>query len=127
MESQSRAVWPALAGALMPKCPLCVAAWLSAAGAGAAAGMAPVVVVAGRVAAVLAVVFLGVRLLGRARRTRRYRRLVPFAACALALLAATLAAPALLWPRLVALAGLVLAASFPAAAATAPPSPARRG
>jgi hypothetical protein len=108
----ARVAWlPALAGALVPKCPMCVAAYFSAVGAGAslASAAAPAIVRAGHVAVILAVALLGARLLVRARRARRTRRLAPFALCAVALLAAALAAPALLWPRLLALAGLAVA------------------
>jgi cytochrome bd-type quinol oxidase subunit 2 len=100
--------WPALVGALVPKCPMCVAAYLSALGAGAstADSAAPAIVRLGHLAVVLAVAILGARLLVRARRVRRYRGVAAFGVCALGLLVAEFAAPMLLWPRLVAVAGV---------------------
>lgn len=54
----------ALAGAFLPKCPLCVAAYLSAAGIGASAAhaMAPGVVGAGKVLVALALGVLSAQL-----------------------------------------------------------------
>jgi hypothetical protein len=67
--------WPALAGALVPKCPLCVAAYLSAAGVGAgvASAAAPSLIRASYTAAALGAVMLVRRLLAKARRTWRQR------------------------------------------------------
>jgi hypothetical protein len=100
--------WPALAAALVPKCPMCVAAWLSAVGAGAGAASAAAIVGVGQLALVLAVAGLGARLLVRTPPQRRYRALAPFAVCALALVAAGFVAPTSLWPRLLALAGVAV-------------------
>ena len=102
---------PALAGALVPKCPVCVAAWLSAFGAGASAaqGAAPLIVRVGNGLLALAVSGLGVCLVMRVSRSHRYGALALFALSAGALLALTLAAPMPAWARLVPLPGLVVA------------------
>jgi hypothetical protein len=57
------ALLPALAALLVPKCPLCVAAYLSAAGFGAALAraVAPVVVRGARVAAIAVAIALALR------------------------------------------------------------------
>jgi hypothetical protein len=107
----ARVTWlPAVAAVLVPKCPMCVAAYLSAIGAGASAASAaaPAIVRVGHLAVMLAVAMLGARLVARARRVRRYRGVAVFAVCAAALLVAEFVAPMLLWPRLLALTGVAV-------------------
>jgi hypothetical protein len=93
-----------LVGVLVPKCPVCIAVYLSAIGTGASAahGAAPLIVHAGNALVVLALGILGMRVV----RARRASLIALFAISAGLLLALALAFPTLLWPRLVALAGV---------------------
>jgi hypothetical protein len=95
------ALLPVLVGVLVPKCPVCIAIYLSAAGTGAsiARGAAPLVVHAGNALVAAALVGLGVRVV----KSRRRGLLALFALSAGALLVLALAFPTLLWPRLAAL------------------------
>lgn len=114
------ALLPVLVGVLVPKCPVCIAIYLSAAGTGAsiARGAAPLLVHAGNALVAIALVILGMRLV----RSRHYALLALFALSAGALLVLALAFPTLLWPRLAALSGVgisVLRAGRAARQATA--------
>jgi hypothetical protein len=104
--------WLPLGVALVPKCPMCVAAWLSAAGAGVGVTeAAPWVLRLGQVLALLVLGGLALRLGRRAHHARRYRPLAGYLAAVLTLVALAWAVPSLLWLRLVALAAVGLAAS----------------
>ncbi|MCY1018659.1 hypothetical protein [Pyxidicoccus sp. MSG2] len=98
------ALLPMLVGVLLPKCPVCIAVYLSAIGTGAstAQGAAPLLVHAGNALVVLALGVLGMRVM----RARRYGLIALFAISAGALLTLALAFPTLFWPRLVALTGV---------------------
>jgi hypothetical protein len=70
--SRAAALLPLVAAALLPKCPMCLAAWLSALGAGAsvAHGAAPLVIRLARVLLVAAVAWWSTRLLLRVWKRR---------------------------------------------------------
>jgi hypothetical protein len=97
------ALLPLLVGVLVPKCPVCLAVYLSAIGTGASAahGAAPLVVQAGNALVAIALVVLGLRVV----RSRRAGMIALFALSAAALLVLAWAFPLLLWPRLAALTG----------------------
>ncbi|QSQ21871.1 hypothetical protein JY651_43115 [Pyxidicoccus parkwayensis] len=101
------ALLPLLLGVLVPKCPVCLAVYLSAIGTGASAARdaAPLVVQVGNVLVAIALGVLIVRVVS----ARRPALIALFTLSSAALLVLAWAFPLLLWPRLVALAGVGIA------------------
>jgi hypothetical protein len=108
------ALVPGLAMAVLPKCPLCLAGYLSVLGLGAGTA-GPWLRVLHPASLVVAAVALGVvvtRLARRARAARRYRPLVAVAFAAGIAFALTLAPGAAVGARIAAIAGLAIALAW---------------